>query len=143
MNIITEQITVQSHTKNEFIDITQTIKSMVKKHDIHEGQVQLFVPHTTSAVTINENADPDVTNDLIYGLNKTYPNDKQYTHFEGNTDAHFKSSVIGVDQTILITQGSLTLGTWQGIYFCEFDGPKTRKVIIRITGHQKDAIIKL
>ncbi len=132
MRVIFETLTVKTKDREALLDITQPIKKLLKKHEANNGQITLFVPHTTAAVTINENADPDVQSDMIYGLGKAFPDLIEFEHGEGNSDAHLKSSAIGVDQTILIKNGELTFGTWQGIYFCEFDGPRTRKCHVQI-----------
>lgn len=128
----THTISVQTHSRNELLNITTEISKIVSKSGVTEGEVILFVPHTTAAITINENADPDVKKDMSYGLSQISPNRSAFEHMEGNSDAHIKSSLIGVDQTILIEGGRMLLGTWQGIYFCEFDGPRTRRLVIRI-----------
>lgn len=134
MNYLTQNIQIQTQSKHQMIHITNTINQLVRGSNIQTGKAILFVPHTTAAITINENADPDVKEDILNGLQKTFPNDPNYTHYEGNSDAHIKSSVIGVDQVILIENNSLLLGTWQGIYFMEFDGPRNRTLIVRIEG---------
>jgi len=112
------------------IDITQEIIKALHENAIDAGVITLFTPHTTAAITINENADPDVTNDMLFGLSKLIPNDPHYKHAEGNSDAHLKSSLIGVSETLIVEAGQLLLGTWQGVYFCEFDGPRKRRVNI-------------
>ncbi len=114
--------------------ITKEIKQCLKQASIQNGHITVFIPHTTAAVTINENADPDVEGDMIMGIDAAFPDRKAFKHMEGNSHAHIKSSVIGVEQTILIEAQTMLLGTWQGIYFCEFDGPRTRKVHVQITG---------
>ena len=112
------------------IDITAEVRSAVSAMDIVDGVLHLFVPHTTAAVTINENADPDVTRDLVMELNKIVPFDDGYHHLEGNSAAHLKSSLVGVSEFIPCDNGQPVLGTWQGVYFCEFDGPRQRKLHI-------------
>lgn len=114
------------------IDITSRIEKLVKESRIDTGIVICFVPHTTAAVTINENADPDVTRDILHKLNKEIPQADGYHHAEGNSDSHVKSSLFGCSETILIESGRLVLGRWQGIYFCEFDGPRNRQLIVRL-----------
>jgi len=126
------QITVHTNSRTEFIDITHEIQRLVKESQLTEGLCQIFVPHTTAAVTINENADPSVTKDIQMELNKVIPFDDNYHHFEGNSAAHIKSSLIGCSVTVIIDGGRLQLGTWQGIYFCEFDGPRQRKVWLKL-----------
>jgi len=128
--MIFKAITVNTNQKNRLIDITSEVNQFIQENSIKEGVLTLFTPHTTAAITINENADPDVKSDMIYGLNKLIINDPNYKHFEGNTDAHMKSSLIGCSETIIVKDHQLLLGTWQGIYLCEFDGPKNRTVHI-------------
>lgn len=123
---------VTTHKREDMIDITAMIRQAIRDAGVGRGIVYLHVPHTTSAITINENADPDVVHDLLLGLQRLAPRDAGYRHAEGNSDAHIKSSLLGVDQTLLIEDGKPVLGTWQGIYFCEFDGPRHRKLHIRI-----------
>lgn len=125
------EIMIETHRRNELIDITQQIAEKVS--GISEGIVTLFVAHTTCAVTINENADPDVKRDLLYKLSDLVPENDDYRHAEGNSDSHLKASLIGSSETIPIKDSKLMLGTWQGIYFCEFDGPRKRRLIIKIT----------
>ena len=127
-----KKISVRTIKHEQLIDITSEIRQLVKESNILEGKVTVFIPHTTAAVTINENADPDVQHDLIIALNRISPDLPEFKHMEGNSDAHTKSSIVGCSQDIIIYEGKLLLGTWQGIYFCEFDGPRTRTVIIRI-----------
>ncbi len=134
MKIQTKVLEIDSHEKNEMINVTRIIEKMVSESNVFNGEVILFVPHTTAAITINENADPDVKRDMLKGLGDGFPENKEYRHLEGNTTAHIKSSVINVSQILLIENHKLLLGTWQGIYFCEFDGPRARKLYIRITG---------
>lgn len=124
-------ITVTSTTRNELIDITAAIQEKVRKSGLREGLCFVFVPHTTAAVTINENADPDVKTDILKTLSRVFPQDPSYLHREGNSDAHVKSSLVGVSETLVVEDGKLVLGTWQSVFFCEFDGPRTRKVLIR------------
>ena len=127
-----KKISVRTTEHEQLIDITSEIKQFVGDSNILEGRVTIFIPHTTAAVTINENADPDVQHDLILALNRISPDLPEFRHMEGNSDAHTKSSIIGCSQDIIINEGKLLLGTWQGIYFCEFDGPRIRTAIIRI-----------
>ena len=129
--MITE-ITIRTSGRTVLEDITSKIREVVQKSDITDGICYVYVPHTTAAVTINENADPSVSRDIIYELNKIIPFSDGYHHLEGNSAAHIKSSLIGVSEMIFIENGKLVLGTWQGIYFCEFDGPRTRKVYVKI-----------
>jgi secondary thiamine-phosphate synthase enzyme len=128
-----EQINVLSKKRIELIDITSHVQNIVKRSGIKEGVCYVYVPHTTAAVTINENADPNVINDIQNYLNKLVPFDGPYSHAEGNSDAHIKTSLVGCSKIIVVTNGGLLLGTWQGIFFCEFDGPRNRKVHIKVT----------
>lgn len=130
----TYMIEVKTSTENQMKNVTSKIQNLVYDSDVKTGQVILFVPHTTAAITINENADPDVKIDILLGLKKVFFKDKEYVHYEGNSHAHIKSSLVGVDQIVLIENGELLLGTWQGIYFMEFDGPRSRKLVVRISG---------
>lgn len=126
------KIEISTPSQTALIDITHQVEEVVKKSKIAEGVCYLFVPHTTAAITINENADPSVCADVLMELNKLIPFDDHYRHTEGNSAAHIKSTLVGCSQVILIETGRLALGTWQGIYFCEFDGPRHRQVWIRI-----------
>lgn len=125
-------IEVASHRRAELIDITSEVRAAVREAGISSGQVVVFVPHTTAAVTINENADPDVARDILAALERIVPWEGGYRHAEGNSAAHLKATLVGSSATILIDGGALILGTWQGIYFCEFDGPRRRQVHIRV-----------
>jgi secondary thiamine-phosphate synthase enzyme len=118
----------------EFVDITGTVRKEVEESGVSEGMAFVFIPHTTAGVTINENADPDVTADMISGLNKVIPVIGNYKHFEGNSHAHIKSSLMGSSCCVIIEDGKLKLGTWQAIYFCEFDGPRHRKFYTKVSG---------
>ena len=126
------QIDVTSEQQNQRIEITRQVETLIKKTNIRNGVALLFVPHTTAAVTINENADPDVATDMLQGLSKLIPQVDNYRHAEGNSAAHLKSSLIGASEQIIITDGKLQLGTWQGIWFCEFDGPRRRQLQIKL-----------
>ena len=126
------ELNVASRSQTEFIEVTGQISRIIAESGIDQGLAVLFVPHTTAAVTINENADPDVASDMLKGLNRLIPLQDNYRHQEGNSAAHIKSSLIGCSETILIQSGAPLLGTWQGIYFCEFDGPRQRKLQIRL-----------
>ena len=125
-------IQINSRKQVEMIDITAEVRAAVESFGISNGLIFLYVPHTTAAVTINENADPDVTRDMIMELNKIVPFEDNYRHLEGNSAAHLKSSLVGVSELVPLVSGRPLLGTWQGIYFCEFDGPRQRKLHIRI-----------
>jgi secondary thiamine-phosphate synthase enzyme len=124
------QLTVKSRKKTEFIDITADVRQYVSSAPIQDGLCMLFVPHTTAGITINESADPAVSYDILQILNKIIPWEDDYRHLEGNSAAHIKSSMMGASELITVSDGRLVLGTWQGIFFCEFDGPRTRSVNI-------------
>ena len=126
-----ELINIKTFQRIEFIDITDQIESLVRKSEIIEGICILFVPHTTAGLTINENSDPAVKNDMRLKINKMIPYKEEYSHNEGNSDAHIKSSLFGSTLNLIINSGKLALGMWQGIYFCEFDGPKNRNLYIK------------
>ncbi|MFA5554399.1 MAG: secondary thiamine-phosphate synthase enzyme YjbQ [Phycisphaerae bacterium] len=135
MKIIQETFGVRTKKRNELVDITSDIRSIVRQSGIQQGDVIVFCPHTTAAITINENADPSVMHDILLTLEELIPENRRgYRHGEGNSDAHVKSSMFGAGEQILINSGSLVLGTWQGIYFCEFDGPRSRNVIVQVRG---------
>lgn len=125
-------ISVNTSKKVQLVDITGKVSEVVKNSGISSGMCYVYVPHTTAAVTINENADPDVVSDIIMGLEAIVPENLSYDHAEGNSTAHIKSSMIGVSEEIVVEEGHLVLGTWQGIYFCEFDGPRSRSVHVKI-----------
>jgi secondary thiamine-phosphate synthase enzyme len=125
-------INVQSRSRDDMINITSEVSRIVAESKVAEGFCIIFTPHTTAAVTINENADPDVQTDIIKGLNGLDLEKIRFLHSEGNSPSHIKSSLVGCSETVIIENGHLVLGTWQGIYFCEFDGPRTRKVHIQI-----------
>ncbi len=125
-------LSVKTSRRVELLDITPLIERVVADSRVKSGVCTVFVPHTTAAVTINENADPSLKSDIVKELNKVIPFDDGYSHLEGNAAAHIKSSLVGASETILVDGGSLVLGTWQGICFCEFDGPRDRKVVVKI-----------
>ena len=126
------QFNIETHNKQEFINIDSYIEEALEKSQVQEGILIVYCPHTTAGITINENADPDVTRDLGLGLNKTFPNDSEFVHFEGNSDGHMKSSVVGASETLIIQDGAPIFGTWQSVYFTEFDGPRSRKLFVKI-----------
>jgi secondary thiamine-phosphate synthase enzyme len=128
------QITVKTHDQTEMIDITVQVQKALESQNIRDGLCLLYVPHTTAAVTINESADPSVRRDIMMVLNQLVPWKANYRHMEGNSPAHVKSSLIGASELVALENGRLVLGTWQGIFFCEFDGPRTRKLLIRLIG---------
>jgi secondary thiamine-phosphate synthase enzyme len=125
-----KMITIPTHKKEDLIDITDQVKETVNSSGIDNGICCVYVPHTTSGVTINENADPSVKTDLLMAMRKMVPDSLPYTHAEGNSPAHVKSTLVGSSVSIIIENGTLALGTWQGIIFCEFDGPRKRKLFI-------------
>lgn len=125
-------LTINSTQNQEFIEITSELRRVVEADGVVAGFAVVYLPHTTAAVTINENGDPDVVRDIIVNLNRVFPVEGDYLHFEGNSHAHIKASLLGSSCTIPIEDGKLQLGTWQGVYFCEFDGPRRRRVQIKI-----------
>jgi len=127
------EISLETKNQTELIDISDKINSLIAKSKIENGTCLIFVPHTTAGLAINENADPNVKTDIIKELNKVIPYNDDYKHAEGNSAAHIKSVLCGVDLNIIIKNSQLALGTWQGVYFCEFDGPRSRKVIINVS----------
>ena len=133
-------INVKSRARTEFIDITGQIQEVLKEVGISSGVCTIFVPHTTAAVTVNEGVDPTVQRDIQTFLNKMVPFEGDYHHREGNSAAHIKTTLVGVSQTVLIDEGRLVLGTWQSVFFCEFDGPRHRRVALKImAGDKKQA----
>lgn len=126
------RINVQTRNKVELLDITRDIQKLVADSGVANGVCHIFIPHTTAAVTLNENADPSVVSDIVARLDQVVPQDAAYRHTEGNSAAHIKAAVIGAAATVLVESGALVLGTWQGIFLCEFDGPRRRNVIIKI-----------
>ncbi|HTR44904.1 MAG TPA: secondary thiamine-phosphate synthase enzyme YjbQ [Thermodesulfovibrionales bacterium] len=125
-------INVKSRLRNEFIDITDKIQEVIKDEGVSGGVCFVYVPHTTAGITINEGADTSVQRDIQNALSRLIPEDGDYAHREGNADAHVKSTLVGVSKSIFIEEGKLLLGTWQAIYFCEFDGPRHRRVAIKL-----------
>lgn len=123
---------VSTNNRTEMVDITSNVQEIIQESKQQDGLCTIFIPHTTAGITINENADPSVHKDILTELNKIVPFDDNYSHTEGNSSAHIKSSMIGSSINVIIEDGKLKLGTWQGIYFCEFDGPRTRKVWVKI-----------
>ena len=128
---------VRTSRKTELIDITRSVREALQKTDVKNGVCMVFVPHTTAAVTINENADPSVRQDILMELNKIVPFEDRYDHTEGNSPAHIKASLLGPSQAIFVESGDLMLGTWQGIFFCEFDGPRNRKIHVKVIATQE------
>ncbi|MGN1411284.1 MAG: secondary thiamine-phosphate synthase enzyme YjbQ [Oscillospiraceae bacterium] len=127
------EFTLRTERQN-FYNVTSNVEKAVKESGVTDGICIVFCPHTTAGMTINENADPDVVRDLLFALDKTYPDRKEFRHAEGNTTAHLKASVMGSSVTVIVEKGKLILGTWQGIYFCEFDGPRIRKYYVKVIG---------
>jgi secondary thiamine-phosphate synthase enzyme len=123
---------VRTSKKTEFIEITPSVEEVVRKSGVKEGICVIYIPHTTAGVTINENADPSVSQDILMVLNKIVPSREGYQHAEGNSPAHIKAGLMGFSQTVFIEDGRLALGTWQGIFFCEFDGPRNRHVHVKV-----------
>jgi secondary thiamine-phosphate synthase enzyme len=135
MKIVTKDLGVSSKQRNQTIDITSKVGAIVSQAGITDGDVIIYCPHTTAAITINENADPSVAHDILLTLSELIPHHRQgYRHSEGNSDAHCKSSIVGCSKQVLIKGGKMALGTWQGIFFCEFDGPRSRKVLVQVRG---------
>jgi len=126
------EISIKSKYRTEFINITNEVQNVVNSSGVKEGVCYIFVPHTTAGVTINEAADPDVVDDIQQSLNKLVPHSSHYQHTEGNADSHIKASIIGSSEVVFIENGRLKLGTWQGVFFCEFDGPRNRRVWVKI-----------
>ena len=128
-----KKFTLHTNYRDEMVEITHIVSHYVNELKVTEGAVIVYCPHTTAGITINENADPDVKTDMIRRFDEVYPwhHDKDL-HMEGNTAAHMKASTVGASQYIIVTEGQLLLGTWQGIYFCEFDGPRTRNFYVKV-----------
>lgn len=118
--------------KENFYNITRKIKEAVNKSGVSDGSCVIYCPHTTAGITINENADPDVVRDMLIGLKAAFPDRAEFNHAEGNSAAHLKASCVGASETVIINNGNLLLGTWQGIYFCEFDGPRNRRFYVKV-----------
>lgn len=118
--------------RENFYNITSKVREAVSKSGIKDGVCIVFCPHTTAGITINENADPDVVRDMLLGLDKAFPDRQEFRHSEGNSSAHLKSSCVGASETMIIKDGELLLGTWQGVYFCEFDGPRNRRFYVMV-----------
>jgi len=135
MKVFQEEFSLRTSTRNQMLDITSQVGGIVDQSGIKDGDVLVFCPHTTGGITINENADPDVVHDVLLTLGELFPQQRRgYRHCEGNSDSHCKSSLVGASEQVLVQAGRLVLGTWQSIYFCEFDGPRTRRVIVQVKG---------
>ena len=129
-----QQITISTHRRSEFLEITSQVQAAVRTAGLGDGTATVFVPHTTAGVTINERADPDVARDMIQVFDRLVPwDDPAYRHGEGNTAAHVKASLVGSSARVIVAGGRLQLGTWQGIFLCEFDGPRTREVWVQVS----------
>jgi len=133
-NVVFGKISVKTKTRTEFVDVTRQVESWLAGQDCREGQLVLFVPHTTAGITVNENADPDVRKDLLSGLATVFPERGGWRHAEGNSDAHLKSSALGVSLTLIVRQGRLCLGRWQSIYLFEGDGARSRRLLLSFVG---------
>jgi secondary thiamine-phosphate synthase enzyme len=128
-----QALAVRTATRNEMVDVTDRLAKLVRSNNVLEGMLIAYVPHTTAAVTINENADPDVRHDMLRKLETLIPkHEEYYRHAEGNSDSHVKTSLVGNSVTVLVERGRLLLGRWQGIYFCEFDGPREREMHVKV-----------
>jgi secondary thiamine-phosphate synthase enzyme len=129
--------TVRTHSRSEIVDVTPRVAETVRNAKVREGMVVAFVPHTTAGITINENADPDVKSDMLEKLATLVPkHESYYQHGEGNSDSHVKTALVGNSVTVLVEDGKLVLGTWQGVYFCEFDGPRQRELLIKVVSFE-------
>ena len=136
MKIFDQVFRLSTKHRSEMIDITSQVQQFVRECGIKAGRVTVFCPHTTAAITINENADPDVQHDILMTLDEIFPQNRRgYRHCEHNSDSHIKSSLVGASETVLVKDTTLVLGTWQGIYFCEFDGARTRKFMVTVEGN--------
>lgn len=129
-----KEFKVKTSSREELVNIDREILTTIQDSGFMEGVCTVFVPHTTAAVTINENADPAVRRDIVKELNKVIPRNDGYSHLEGNSDAHIKASLVGSSETLIVSGGRLMLGTWQSVFFCEFDGPRNRRVWIDVRG---------
>jgi secondary thiamine-phosphate synthase enzyme len=125
-------VKLKTNGRTELVDITQAVQRLVAESGVRSGICHIHVPHTTAGVTINENSDPNVGRDVLKELNKIIPFEDNYGHAEGNSAAHIKSTLVGVSQSVLVEEGRLALGTWQAIFFCEFDGPRERRVLVKV-----------
>jgi secondary thiamine-phosphate synthase enzyme len=135
MKIVLKEFRVSTRSRSEMIDVTGQVQAAIRESGVQNGETIVFCPHTTAAITINENADPDVVHDVLLALDEIVPrSNRGFRHSEGNSDAHTKSSLVGCSEQVLVQEGALVLGTWQAIYFCEFDGPRNRRVIVQVRG---------
>ena len=129
-----KNINIKTISRSEFVKITSEVQKIVSESEVNEGVCHLYVPHTTAGVTINEGADPSVVKDIVSTLHKLIPHSANYLHMEGNSDAHIKTSLVGSSECVIIDGGKLLLGTWQAIFFCEFDGPRHRRITVKVMG---------
>jgi secondary thiamine-phosphate synthase enzyme len=129
---VTQNINVKTRSRTELVDITADVQELVDESGMSSGICYVYVPHTTAGVTINEGADPSVVKDILNTLNSKIPRKANYLHMEGNSDAHIKSTIVGASATVIFEEGKLLLGTWQSIFFCEFDGPRHRRISVKI-----------
>jgi secondary thiamine-phosphate synthase enzyme len=135
MKIVQREFQVSTRSRTEMVDVTHQVQAAVHEAGIRNGDALVFCPHTTAAITINENADPDVVHDVLLALDAMVPrSNPRFRHSEGNSDAHTKSTLVGCSEQVFIKDGTLVLGTWQAIYFCEFDGPRSRRVTVQVRG---------
>ena len=129
------EFTLKTTARNQFVEITDRVREAVAASGTKSGLCVVYCPHTTAAITVNENADPDVVHDMLLHLNRTVPKDQAgFRHGEGNSDSHVKASLVGPSVTLVVNDGDVVLGRWQGVYFCEFDGPRTRTVLVQVVG---------
>jgi secondary thiamine-phosphate synthase enzyme len=130
-----ETLEVRTRQRNELVDITQQVSQIIHRHGVRQGECVVYCPHTTAAITVNENADPDVVHDMLAWLERAIPQRQaDFRHVEGNSDSHIKASLVGPSVTLLVANGNLVLGKWQGVFLCEFDGPRTRNVHVQTIG---------
>ncbi|WP_425387456.1 secondary thiamine-phosphate synthase enzyme YjbQ [Desulfovirgula thermocuniculi] len=125
-------VNLYTTSRCQLVDITAHVQKIIQAEKVQEGLCYLFVPHTTAGITVNEHADPSVAHDVLAQLERLVPREGDYRHLEGNADAHVKASLMGCSLTLLVSGGRLVLGTWQGVFFCEFDGPRQRKVLVKV-----------
>lgn len=130
------EFSIKTTTRNQFVEITDRVREVFAKSGVETGICVVYCPHTTAAITINENADPDVVHDMLLYLDRTIPQRQTgFRHGEGNSDSHIKASLVGPSVSLIVDEGDVVLGRWQGIYFCEFDGPRTRKILVQVVSN--------
>lgn len=127
-----QTLTIPTHAREQFVDITDQVQDAIRRSGVRDGLAVVFSTHTTAGITVNENADSDVPRDMLHWLRTRIPQNGEFRHGEGNSDAHLKTSLFGVSQTLIIHEGRLAMGTWQGVFLAEFDGPRTRKVLVKV-----------